>query len=1142
MMNQISESVGAKRRRQWRRSSRRYYARQKSERDSSRKSLLPLPYSILVPHQVDPNAHHKNYGDNEHHHGDASAFFAPAVPNALNPVLLLANNHYKQTIASELLATDYFELDDDKSSSSSISSRVLDLSDAMSWGPSDMVDPSPLYDSDCEGGGFEETFLEKCEHATRSIITYNNGAKVECLDNSPSFSAGIIDTKTMNVEFSTNESSNFCGYENGVEVRGLDEVPTFYADGEFLPNEACVFDHCDDAITTDDESYADSFREKQWKCGSCGLLNTVSWEDVTASFFCVLCQDFRLSEIRPPRRLAGLKASMAIRGESRVDSPHQRGFLEAFDAKEEQDSIDRFLDRRGIKVTPTKGSRKAGSITAEIRKENEAWARKFTCLDSHVATTVKEACEYAMLVFPPHDEKATHQYLSRHLLMGNVACQSDLLAPVAYSIQRNTAQLYAYRGLKNSFHFGIGPTGAERLQQTDTAYDLLKLPNNSNSDFDPRNPRKPIVLNGTVNNPVVTDFKSHIEELLEDAGLLLELLTVVTPNKKRSTACANVGITGTDAKKWLKRHQFDNPMPGMMGTVGKLSPKLARWFGLLGIILGYTFYNEVLPPDILQKHFGSDQYRNQVGRDRLAPLLGLSPEEAEFFYWEAITIVFDAITPGMHMDELNDHREGREYCTVGSVIINLFDYGYKDTDAVVIKARAMNMHPECMMIVTPAYTREVAGIKADQLRHAATTGDMAVSSFLLLVSDRGDSLLDSDLLTESHTGCLVDQIKGGLTFQPKSDYDTGKVFRRPEGLTKQFFFDSTLHCVFQLMFNFRPLVSEDVIIEIIAFVCHEMSGQDLTQAVLSKFVSDRWRGGAKGSFQTALIRYGFYRVACMEVIYLRERKRGKPNQSGWFLSTFNRYRTSHRMLCTDLNSKESVSEIKALVGAIKAAINILRSTQISNAKGVVSLCLRDKIALKAHESMTSSNVHGLGHFTAMHVIQFAGFTTLVRPEYTDFAVVDASSRKLGPTIFLNKHSNCSSSSLKLTQPEIEKAFDDLGKGLSKAGFKKYARRKRVLENGCCIIGRGLPKKDSIFMDPDGRHQNHFLAKSDSKNRVQLCLLFRREWFPLADIFTPFHEVDNVGPATTAASEWAVDGSSWLSGLPRDSFPQDPFGL
>ena len=221
------------------------------------------------------------------------------------------------------------------------------------------------------------------------------------------------------------------------------------------------------------------------------------------------------------------------------------------------------------------------------------------------------------------------------------------------------------------------------------------------------------VHNGTPLLQSCEDLFKELETMMED------VLNGPIKFDGRRTLTLDTGYTNKEALAWKK--DALNLTPGLMTGTYRISTRLGRWIGKMGILLTYTL------PHFL-KTLGKDKNAFQGLKSRrqfqheFAKEIGLSSEESKSCFQEGNTLALTWSNKlAIHQDTNNCYREGCMFISSASAVIHVDHL----SDEAKTKLKQLGCTGKYLHVSNLAYMRYIIGTVAARIEGAMSIHEPA---------------------------------------------------------------------------------------------------------------------------------------------------------------------------------------------------------------------------------------------------------------------------------------------------------------------------------------------------------------------------------------------------------------------------------
>jgi hypothetical protein len=811
-----------------------------------------------------------------------------------------------------------------------------------------------------------------------------------------------------------------------------------------------------------------------WPCPECTVVNP-PWHP-TCSVCCVKTQRACVVEkVRLSRR-----------------DTDESGFSSESESESERNvERDPIYEPPGVKKT-TRNKQKVATEKSPSKRKNVAelngtfWDRP--------EFNEGDLLEGSLLLFTPL-ESARAGAIVQNLVLSDSKSRETYLEPISIAIERNNqGQVYAARSLHKTAHGAKPREGILALERQGFQFD--ELGNNANHFYSKREPRRPVVLN---DHPRVSTFTKLLDKLVLEH--LCGIMRFVKKDKERGLIVLNVGLTSVQ-NRWKTLDGVR--IPGTMTAMDTMPRELKRALGEAAIELCSIVRDEGrLAEDT--PFFPACAHRRRL-LDYFATELGLSEEMRPKLQSEGIALIFGNGTR-WHFDNMNDDRDGHEWVLVGTAILNLHG---RISEELADQLKAQGLDCQALPVMIIAYTRQVVGRKAEQLRHGWQEGGQASQCFLRDMRlrewrDIGLLCVDPDELLSPLPKDGRHHVDGHISpqafvrelYERSSTDHVEPLYRvtlRPESVSKLFFYSSFVDGAFRLLFyisrELKTTVKETNLIELVAFAVREANGQLLFHSIVDSFSAGTFLGVA-GAFREAFRDHKCLYVLCsMQAVYLRrctDPEKEKEQGAVWVSSKQPRFQSSTPLLWQKKGDEE---EVRTFITYVQTQIRSLR-------QGVERY---KETGRRVYSTVSGTTGYGLGHLSSMHLMHLCALTSLIQPCYFSLAFV-SENKKLGPARFFEKMNVGLDRDTSTIAEQFQVFCDEV---ILQRNAGCITVMPVYLENYACGRGRPNRKNDCLFFR-DGRLQTVVsVSLHATHDKHDLMLLVRGNWEPMSDYVVPVY--------------------------------------
>jgi hypothetical protein len=717
-----------------------------------------------------------------------------------------------------------------------------------------------------------------------------------------------------------------------------------------------------------------------------------------------------------------------------------------------------------------------------------------------------------------------------------------------YQQYRSHCFLYLARGLDVCGHFTLGPKGSDAFDQNLQGYSLSvkRLDAGVDHVYNAGHPYQPVIVNTTSvaapsrphahdSQPMLSRFQDTVVKGIENIEFMLKSAS----RNKRDTLSIHVGYTSVQACRWIRANDFDVAMPGFMKAMDGMPLSFLKWIGEIGVVLSH---------DLVLVGYGEEYGLFHASPERsafsqkLAEKLGLTGDLVNLFLCEAVSLVLGDGT-AWHFDDLNDNRPGHDHVSVGSVVMDFTQFGIPKVCGMLT---SMGFEATGVTLTVIAYTRHICGVKVDQIEfrnnpHSSPALKALLQDLAAMGTEPPHFLLDVDYLNcEWFQQEILHHLSPSGPSTPYSGDYSVDTFFCPEGITKLFFYSSSVHIIWKFCFQYRRDILFGHLLQLWAFVSFECNEQTLFYEVMMDFIQGKYLG--EMDKVSGLLQLGMdtnlYQMLSLEFmermtpqkagVRTEEHRAVRPQTSG---------KNQNPVCLSTTQCRFPISGSLLLLGSwIKGKGDCTSpphnpvSSRINGLMELVSKCWKNILTPSAMYKSLQGSSFGVGHFQATQAIHLGALLGILPYSHFQFSAEDASSQ--GPFNFLKYHSGEKMTSFSNVDAKME--FSSLLGGVHSSGYTCFTRSH--LEQYCWLKGKsysGITHSDTIFCDQDdGCLQNFFRVGSTKRNKGCLEFYYCNTWTDFSTVVGPFfHGKDGLGM------------ESKLHGyLHCTTYPQDPFKL
>ena len=758
------------------------------------------------------------------------------------------------------------------------------------------------------------------------------------------------------------------------------------------------------------------------------------------------------------------------------------------------------------------------SLYQSTKSKMKDWFASLQAYDN-APETVEEAQSWFLWAFPPKDKSiSTVGLLSHADFEDKNWIQRQLATP--YRVERKNTQVCLNFDFHNTVHLSMGPCGSEKLVrhlQANGRSQIKTFPADRDHPFVPPLPTVCNLYQQCVPHPVtranvpllqVVDeyFDKHISAMVEAS------MTWSKQDHRDQQCVFGLGFTGQKSTGWSRALCFGPAEPGLVGmNLPEILKPVWADFGWLAT----SVCMKALLGDDYSDFKPAYEERQKYARF-LADYLGLPEERAEDFLAEHMTIAIGHLVAA-HTDYLNCTRRGHNWLLTIRKVVDLRDLAEKNP-RLREWAKKFGINLAAVGFTFIAYCRSICGAKADLARLGLNIEDpvaKALWSFLdrVIKGETGyKCYLDVDCLLlhndATKDGSALDfrqELYRAFSKHVPCAARRGKAYpgpmhRRPEGVTKCFYFTTFAHATWKLLVTIPALQTYGSLLQLAVWAATETNGQELYHTIVFKWLCGDYLDGEQSFSEAWEGTKDLYLMASREAFYL-------DNYNGWVSSLHPRHQMSHW-----LRTHNRTPALDPLTGEPmvheKTQKTVWRYFERPDAAEVsrnfveqISVIVESAVAqaaepAKVYEMLVGSGIAHVGHLTAMHVIELFALLGILPFHFFYYATV-TSKGKYGTTLFIAKHSGLAlmeedeeagpdiAQTKSQLDAEYRAMFDNAIKVLEQL---KFRGEPLFAEQPMCLIHRienNNVQDDLVFCDADpedlGRLQLFFqmLGKGDA---------------------------------------------------------------
>ena len=861
-----------------------------------------------------------------------------------------------------------------------------------------------------------------------------------------------------------------------------------------------------------------------WVCSNCLVRN--SNDNATAlPGLCPTCS---------PAHQNGTVRAAAVQGRARALSQQKPFQLDSepeeddgyYSAASEGSAYDSQDERRILKWR-LKEQGDADTVYQEKRELCRKFIATYQKMDDD-PKTIAQASKWHLFLLTPADIAATHVTFVSNLDLSDAASVRKTIGD-ALTMARNQTHAYYGRRFHNRIHFTLGPAGTESfvkyLQQCGVrVHRQLK---EVDHPYDPDFPLRPVVINTHAKvdeedehrRPILTQIEDLLrEEIPKIAGYLEQNCK---PNQ-RNTVPLPIGYTAEDANGWDHSHGLGTSEPAIVGITNstKYPPNVLNFFRIMGEYASTVLFDALvgntdrakLPSDLRRKW--ARFFAEELGSDK---------ERAIKFLAEHMTLALGhSVDP--HVDAPNCSQSETDWLMAMSATLDLSNCE-DHAEELVAMAKKFGLRLSCLKITVLFYLRKICGSKTSMEERGHDIEEPA-SKYLLedlrKLSVRDPTVhdhLDVDALGEPRLrGQFRDNIRHHENPNNRITY-CGRFWATFERITKLFFFASSVHATWALLFKYPKLRTVRSLFQLCFLLADDINGQIAYFALIMKWLDGHWCDNTdEDAFQRQWDDcQDLYYMGELELFHLCQAK-----NKGWPSSRYFRYQRSKHLRLYD-EEVVGVDEKGHNINTYSVKPNALELSRdfVNRVESLVYEATQrhptnaDDIARHIHHGMQT-----LGQFAttkAGHFVQYAALLGLTPPECFHYAEVSGTGTS-GPTRYI-KHAYTVSNDAGIPTPrpkDYPSIFKNMIKSARSCGFQLSLQTG---EQHMCMSDRCRRNElsyDVIFEDRHTKQLQLFFqvidhANSKTPTDIRYYDFDSNSWLPFfknAGI-TPVHEMETM---------------------------------